>query len=80
MNDETQELCAQFVPTNVASVDLSDSADLKIRKLSVSHMWVRFDPPSRHQSYNALSQTGLATLRKMHSAVCRMRQIIGGSM
>ena len=37
------------MPEDVASVDLSDSVDLKIRKLSVSHTWVRFDPPSRHQ-------------------------------
>jgi hypothetical protein len=43
-------LCAWIVPEDVASGDLSDSGDCRISKLRVFDMWVRFDPPSRHQT------------------------------
>jgi hypothetical protein len=41
-------ICAQFVPEDVASGDLSDFADFRISNLHVLNTWVRFDPPSRH--------------------------------
>jgi hypothetical protein len=37
-------LCAQFVPRDVASGDLSDSVDIRISNLRRMNAWVRFAP------------------------------------
>jgi hypothetical protein len=43
-------ICAQFVPEDVASGDLSDSVDFGISNLRVINTRLRFDPSRHHEN------------------------------
>jgi hypothetical protein len=48
--------CAHFVPEDVASGDLSDSADFRIYKLRISNAGLGSTPPSRHHRIKQLEE------------------------